>query len=618
MSQVDFNYKGIITSIQCNKNEKMKDICKKFLTKIGKEINNLFFIYSSQILNDELTFEQCSNSEDKKRNKMSILVYSINETSYYDLFPSIIKSKEIICPECGEICKIKIKDYKVTLFECKNNHKINNIFLNKFDYTQNIDQSKIVCNICKKNNKSNTYNNLFYRCGLCKINICPLCKTNHNQTHLLIYYDLKNYICNIHNEPFISYCQNCKNNMCMLCEKEHFNHKIIYFGKIMPNVDYLKIKLNELKNTIDKFNENIKSIINILNNVMENLEKYFKLCNDIINNFENKYRNYETINNLNEIIKNDIIQDLMKVINDNNIKNKFNNIFDIYNMMNSEEIINEINIIYKINKYDEHIKIFGETFVKNNKNNCKILFEGNEYELQECFDIRNYKNKEKLEITLIGINNITDMSFMFSDCTSLLSLPDLPKWNIRNVTNMYKLFGNCSSLISLADISKWNTSLVKDMSLMFYKCSSLKSLPDISEWDIKNVNNIYQMFDECTSLLSLPDISKWNVTNVSSIGWMFCKCSSLVSLPDISKWNTSNVTNMEGLFEECSSLVSLPDISKWNTKKVTDMSSMFKKCTSLSSLPDISKWDINNVKEMVDMFSECNESLQIPSKFLLL
>ena len=40
---------------------------------------------------------------------------------------------------------------------------------------------------------------------------------------------------------------------------------------------------------------------------------------------------------------------------------------------------------------------------------------------------------------------------------------------------------DCKSLISLPDISKWNTKDVTDMSYMFYNCSSLSSLPDISK-----------------------------------------------------------------------------------------------------------------------------------------
>jgi len=77
--------------------------------------------------------------------------------------------------------------------------------------------------------------------------------------------------------------------------------------------------------------------------------------------------------------------------------------------------------------------------------------------------------------------NVTDMMWMFNGCSSLISLPDISKWNTKNVTNMSDMFNGCSSLISLPDISKWDTKNVTDMSDMFNKCSSLISLPDISK-----------------------------------------------------------------------------------------------------------------------------------------
>ena len=40
---------------------------------------------------------------------------------------------------------------------------------------------------------------------------------------------------------------------------------------------------------------------------------------------------------------------------------------------------------------------------------------------------------------------------------------------------------------------------------------SLVSLPDISKWDTKNVTNMSYIFSYCSSLVSLPDISKWEI-----------------------------------------------------------------------------------------------------------
>ena len=74
---------------------------------------------------------------------------------------------------------------------------------------------------------------------------------------------------------------------------------------------------------------------------------------------------------------------------------------------------------------------------------------------------------------------------------------------------MKEMFNNCSSLLSLPDISKWNTSKVTDMSKMFNNCSSISSLPDILKWNTDNViNSVNHIFDNCLLLLYLPDLEQ--------------------------------------------------------------------------------------------------------------
>jgi len=172
----------------------------------------------------------------------------------------------------------------------------------------------------------------------------------------------------------------------------------------------------------------------------------------------------------------------------------------------SEKDISEINIIYNINKenteYINYINLFGNKFVENNKNICRMIIDNKEYIMCEKYTIKNYNNKNELEIKLKRINNIKGMSFMFFRCSSLLSLPDISKWNTINVNDMSGMFVGCLSLSSLPDISKWNTSNVNGMFGMFCKCLSLLSLPDISKWNTNNATNICGIFYECSSLSS--------------------------------------------------------------------------------------------------------------------
>ena len=209
-------------------------------------------------------------------------------------------------------------------------------------------------------------------------------------------------------------------------------------------------------------------------------------------------------------------------------------------------------------------------------------------------------------------NNVSDMSGIFYNCSSLISLPDISSWYTYTVKNMSTMFYNCSSLISLPDISNWNTSEVTNIGGIFSGCSSLKSIPDISKWHTNNFINMSAIFYNCSSLLSVPDISKWKVSNVNYMSSLFYNCSSLISIPDISKWNTSKVNDMSSLFYKCYSLISLPDISKWKVTNVNDLQAIFFGCSSLISLPDISKWNAENVVNMKEMFCNCFSLLSIP------
>ena len=272
----------------------------------------------------------------------------------------------------------------------------------------------------------------------------------------------------------------------------------------------------------------------------------------------------------------------------------------------------EININYKIDE-SKKIQIFGEPFVENNKNNCKIVYNGNEYNLNAFFDIDNISMDEEkiLKIKLKGIRNITDMSHMFDNCSKLISIPDIHKWNTEKVTDMSYLFGGCT-IPFLPDISNWDTRNVTHMNNIFSYCRSLISIPDISKWNTSNLTNLNSIFYYCEKICTLPDISKWDTSKVTDFETIFFACHSLTSLPDISKWNTSKVINMTCLFQGCRSLISLPDISKWDTSNVNDMTAIFFDCCSLKYLPDISKWNTKNVISMYNMFEGCRNLLSLP------
>ena len=635
MSEVKIIYNGYPTIIQYQSSDNLKEILKRFKIKINAENENLVYLYNDEIIKDE----NISISKLSSEKEITILAYDSNNIP--SNIKNLVKSDNVICPICKKSAILDEKDYQLIIYGCQNEHVTKNILINKFNEYQEIDYSKIICNNC---NKNYSYNNEFYLCNICKINLCPICKSKHDNNHKIIKYKNKDYKCNIHNEKYNSYCNKCKRNICKICENKHNDHEIIYYDKLIIENEKIIKNMKEMKKEIDIFNNDIKEKINKLKLISENIEEYYNIINGIIEKYINsKKRNYQILININNIInKNNIINNIKNINNNNNkyddiieiynkiynnnnddINNKNNEIIDINNNINNNIIIDininkiiDINnddniIIYKIDENKDEIKIFGKTFVENNKNKIKLEIEGKEYKLMEYYKIEKI-NKKNLEVKIIRIENITDISDMFYGCSSLSSLPDISKWNTNNVTDISWMFWGCSSLSSLPDISKWNTNNVTNMSYMFYGCSSLLHLPDISKWNTNNVIDITDMFYECSSLLNLPDLSKWNTDNVKYMSSMFSGCSSLSSLPDISKWNTNNVANMSWMFYGCLSLSNLPDISKWNTNNVFDISGMFYGCSSLSNLPDISKWNIDNVKDMNHMFYGCFNSLRIP------
>ena len=143
MAQIEFSYNNISMIIQCNLDEKLIDIAKRFSIKINVDISKVYFLYSGKKIITDLTFEQIANNFDKERKKMNILILDNEEQKNN----AIIQSKQIICPKCGESARFKIKDYKIIFYDCKNKHNIDNILLEEYKDTQIIDESKITCDI---------------------------------------------------------------------------------------------------------------------------------------------------------------------------------------------------------------------------------------------------------------------------------------------------------------------------------------------------------------------------------------------------------------------------------------------------------------------------------------
>ena len=177
--------------------------------------------------------------------------------------------------------------------------------------------------------------------------------------------------CSLHNKKYISYCNSCEINLCSDCKNinkienkiNHLEHDILDLKNISPtgsNINKKRRILESFKKNLNKanliFEEYISQIKFLWKKVYTKHNNLIEYKQKIIDTYINIENNYNSINNLNEILKeikfiNKPFDFLNEVILNNSVKNtikKIENIFEIKNYgqsnvdeMNIEEILEE-------------------------------------------------------------------------------------------------------------------------------------------------------------------------------------------------------------------------------------------------------------------------------------
>ena len=101
-------------------------------------------------------------------------------------------------------------------------------------------------------------------------------------------------------------------------------------------------------------------------------------------------------------------------------------------------------------------------------------------------------------------------------------------------TSTAYLFNNCTALKEIDSIEYLNTEQVTKMSGMFSDCSSLTSL-NVSNFNTEQVTNMREMFYGCSSLTSL-DLANFNTGQVLFGDWMFADCFNLQTIFCRNSW----------------------------------------------------------------------------------
>lgn len=99
---------------------------------------------------------------------------------------------------------------------------------------------------------------------------------------------------------------------------------------------------------------------------------------------------------------------------------------------------------------------------------------GGGFDWSQCSGVSFYNYKLKVtnpDFTGLDTTGFTDMSYMFSNCTTPTAL-DLYQFDTSDVTSMRSMFGSCSNLASV-NLASFDTTQVSDMASMFYRCLKL-------------------------------------------------------------------------------------------------------------------------------------------------
>ena len=285
---------------------------------------------------------------------------------------------------------------------------------------------------------------------------------------------------------------------------------------------------------------------------------------------------------------------------------------------------------YAISKNIKKV-VFDASFANARPTSCYMWFYG-------CFYLTTIEG-----IEYFNTENVTNMRYMFCDCSSLKSL-DLTNFNTENVTDMYYMFAYCKSLESL-DLTNFNTAKVTNMAGMFQSCYALKTIYASDKFVTDQVTESTCMFSDC---LNLKDYSSskedHTYANCGPIGYftygrgyaMFDDATGTLTFSykgfkpegayelneggNTPEWISKNSyvkkvvfdasfanarpTSCNEWFFSCSNLTTIEGIEYLNTAKVTNMNYMFDNCESLKSL-DLTKFNTENVTSMKFMFEAC-------------
>ena len=210
-----------------------------------------------------------------------------------------------------------------------------------------------------------------------------------------------------------------------------------------------------------------------------------------------------------------------------------------------------------------------------------------------------YCTTPELDLSNLDVSKVTDMKYMFDNCSSAVNIDG---WDTSTVTNMNHMFNYFTGSI---DVSKLDTSKVTDASYMFNgadtdniiltglsfpKCTKLDNMfnsakgttLDLSSWDISNITDITSIFS--SSKYKKIDLTGWNTSQVTKMNYVFSTYNNLLEELLIPDWDMTNVTTSTSFMQTSYyKNLQLIDLSRSNDATIIKITSYLPTRTATTS-----------------------------------
>ena len=190
--------------------------------------------------------------------------------------------------------------------------------------------------------------------------------------------------CKIHNKKYVGYCESCKLDICLLCTSKHENHDLLQYNEIQPSSK----KVTELKQKFIEYKEQNKLLISKMNLWLEKINHYTNKILEILENNENIYESIFSNYDENNLVFKEI--DNMNQIRKKGLILGYKNInLDLFE--NEEKILEKSDLILKTIKEMQIEDIF---FSIKNRNNSLSVEKNEKSEKKENIDEKEQKELE--------------------------------------------------------------------------------------------------------------------------------------------------------------------------------------------------------------------------------